>query len=191
MNILVCHKEDYVIEKIEFVCNLLNYNLFIADSYDKGMECFKKHSIDFLILDFSYEEFDNLLKDILEINKDIKTLILSDIFEHSERNGCSFCIENYNRKRLLNEFSLTDLSNVFKCFNTAKCDYFENFGENKDILKSLLIKFKYVKYDEDTKILNLNSYDNFMVNKLIEITEFLTQHDIEYEVLDNNLIKII
>ena len=189
MNILVAQIEgDKTLDKIDFLEKLdKDINLIKVYTAEEGLKYYNNNDIDIVIVDFQYECFQELMNEITKINKYQKTITISNLIECNDNNGCKDCIEQFNRKRLLDEFSIKELFDIVNHFDTEQCKYYKSFEDITTMLEDILKRFTGCKYDNDKMTIILkNNYNT--AGTLIDIINILNQHNIKYEV--NNMTEI-
>lgn len=191
MNILVCHQNENVINKIKML-ERLNYRIFIVDGYEDGINIYNNSEIEFMILDYKNTNYFELSKFILEKNQDIKTISISNELCEScrEIGSCDNCLKLYERRRLLNTFEINELVEVIKNFNTKACHYYNTFFKIESILGDILKRFLGVYYESKSKIITLEGTDTSLIHNIVEITSLLIEHNIKYSVISEREIKI-
>ena len=192
MNILVGRIKDYkVLEKINFLSNFMeSTNIINIDNLEDGLKKFKDNDIEFLIIDFTCEDCKVLLEEILKIDKYIKTISISNNIECSDNNGCSNCIKNFRRKRLLNTFEIKELFDLIKDFNIDRCKYFDSFENIIDILGDILKRIPAVTYDKEKKLIQIAGTDTTKINSLLKVVNILNSNNIRYETIEIDKILI-
>ena len=112
MNILVIDTNNDISNLLTCIMGLEdNFNII---KYNHTIEQYKENDIDFVIVDFSKQENENMLNEIIKINKNQKTITISESLSCSEKTGCVFCLEHYSRKRLLKTINLRNLYETIK-----------------------------------------------------------------------------
>lgn len=191
MNILVCHQNENVINKIK-ILERLNYTIFLVNGYVDGINIYNNNEIELIILDYKNSNYFELSKCILEKKQDIKTITISNEICEScrEIGGCDNCHKMYKRRRLLNTFEITELIDVIKNFHTKECHYFNTFFQIESILSDILKRFMNVYYENKSKVISLEGNDILVIQNIVEITSLLAEHNIRYSVISEKEIKI-
>jgi len=191
MNILVGQiRDDKTLDKIDYLKKFdKSINLIKVYNAEDGLKYYNSNDIDIVIIDFEYECFQELMDGILSINKYQKTITISNEIKCNDNNGCKDCIENFNRKRLLDEFSIKELINIVNHFDTEQCKYYKSFDNIATIAEDILKRFSGYKYNKETMTITLNDNAN-SIRTLLDIINILNQHNIPYEVKDTTIIQI-
>jgi len=182
---------------LEYLCEMLK-SLPIESCVDKitdynhGTDLYHKFEYDIVFIDFIDNIGKSFLEYILKVNSTQRIITISDVFECSEKMGCDFCSDNYNKERILKPINHTDIIKIFSD-TQYRCDSFSNsllLMQLKQIEK--IIKETYSDYDLDVESLTFigkrtKKYDaDFFI-----IVEKLNTHKIEYSVDENSNIKVI
>lgn len=100
-----------------------HHDVHLIGDMDKAIDFYVKESPELVIIDFTiFHGLDTMYK-ILEINPHQKIITLSDSIDCSELLGCDYCLENYNKKRLLKHQSIHDLLYLIDNFDRMPCEY--------------------------------------------------------------------
>lgn len=181
---------------LEYLCEMIkslpieSYVDKITD-YNHGTDLYDKNKYDIVFIDFIDKDGKSFLEYILKNDSAQRIITISDVFECSEKLGCDFCLDNYNKERILKPINYAD---IIKIFSNSKyrCDSFSNsllLMQLKQIEK--ILKQTYSDYDLDVESLTFigkraKKYDtDFFI-----IIEKLNTHKIEYSVDENSNIKI-
>lgn len=169
------------------------WQFFFYDNDNEALDFYISNDVDFIIIDFSIKEFDELLEKIMEINPLQKTITISKKISQSELEGCLHCQNTKKRKRLMKPLNIVDLYELIKNFDTQTCKYFNNFDNIKLILTDILKQFVFFEYNEEQrKICHVKKFkSNTDYDELLDITRILNEHNINYEVNAKNEIIIL
>ena len=191
MNILIIDTDNNVFNLLNNLSSIEpNWNLI---KFNHTLEQYKKNNIDFVLVDFSSEENEKILKEILKINQNQKTITISESLNCSELNGCDFCVINYNRRRLLKPINIKNLYDIIKNFSSEKCKYFNSFQHIDLLLPEILKRFNLFSYNENTKTIHHKEgyNENYQMAELLEIVSILNENSIKYNILYNTDIELV
>lgn len=157
--------------------------------YEKALELFDNNDYDVVIVDFSFEKGQKFLNYIETTKPTQKLITVSEVLEYSELEGCDYCINNYNKRRLLKPLSTQILVRYIVDFENQICKYKNKFLTSEgivEILGDILSSYANIQYNKETQIINYNSS-----RELIEVTEMLKKYNISYLVdIDTNAITV-
>lgn len=178
LQILTCFME--VEKDWQFVC------------LDKNDYSNIKEDIDLILVDFATGDNEEILNTILEKNINAKTIVISERLKNSEEQGCDFCLNNYNRKRLFKPIEPRKLYDLIKNFDTTLCSYYNTFNNIESIISTIIKRFPSLSYEDETKRINIEggSLSNRHTYEFISFINILEQNDIQYNVLDEYQIQI-
>lgn len=99
------------------------YTLMYTNCEETAARLFSQnhHDIDVVIVDFYIEHGVKLMKELGEIDLGKPVVTISGSYTCSVKEGCDFCLENYNRKRLMMPFSGDHLIQAIESFPEFKC----------------------------------------------------------------------
>ncbi len=103
------------------------YSIDLASTLDHTKTFFHKEKYNIIIIDFATKDGRQSLDYILNIDANQKIITQSGISECSELNGCDYCIEHYNKRRLVKQCSANDILNIIDKFDTFSCYYANSF----------------------------------------------------------------
>jgi len=174
---------------------LLSYYIDIEPSWNycyNDIKKFAQNEIDVLIVDFTNNNFNNFIRDLLETNNKIKTISISDHLESSVKQGCEFCHFNYNRRRLIKPLDPKQLYNLIKNFDQTTCPHYNDFLHLENIIPSIIRRFNCLEYDQNSQIVNIHNRCNANQNtyQIISLLSLLEQNNIDYNILNEYSIKI-
>jgi len=161
-------------------------------SYDEGIELFKTHSYDIIFLDYFNDIGKNLIEFILKNNPKQRVITISDIHECATKHGIEFCLNNYNRERILRPLEYIDVIKIFKT---------NEYIDEKHSSDILLLKLRQIEKtlrlavsDFEFDIVNLifmNKEKKLYSSYFFLIIEKLDTYNIQYKVDPVGNIEII
>jgi hypothetical protein len=191
LNILLLDDDNNTKELLAHYINMEeSWNYFHIDFLHDTDPIYK--NIDVVVIDYLKDKYKNILDEILLLNKEIRTIIISDKLEYSSKEGCDYCESNYKRKRLLKPIEPTKLYDLIKNFDQNSCGYYQSFDNIKDILPNIVKRFLYLEYDYAThqvisKHQNLTSRYTY---ELVSFVNILEKNNIQYTIIDEYTIKL-
>lgn len=193
MNILLIDKDQATKNFLEimFSQTIEKFNLITVSNFPNGIEEYTDNNIDIILVDYSYPEYNKLLQEILKINPRQQTITLSKEISYSSDKGCNFCIENYNRRRLLKPFQAKSLIKILESFKENKCQYFQYLNNLKNILPNILNRFIYCQYNKDEKTILFETTNSILhTRNFTKVMDILSEHSIKYNIIDLHKIQI-
>lgn len=195
MNILVADADYLVVNLLEHFKDLeSNLKIFNIVNNKDGLEQYKNNDIDLVILDFSVNNYSELLLEIMKINKFQKTITISESLTYSENLGCDFCIQNHHRIRLLKPIKIQELIDTIQNFDTKRCKYFGSLENIENFISDIERRYLHYKYDSTTKqimLKNKNTSSYQVIQELVDIINNLNEFNIKYSVTDDTLIQLL
>jgi hypothetical protein len=193
MNILIIDTCEETILKLSILSKVFdNLNLKHLLDYDESLEYYTSTSIDYLIVDFSLNNNNMFVDEVLKRNPQQKIITLSNILKCSDKNGCDHCINNYNKRRLFKPFSVIEIVKVLKDFDNP-CLYSNQFecGNLINIMDDILRTYTHHEYNKETKTI-YSLKDNYSTTSdTLDIIALLENQDIKFEIEDQTQIKIL
>jgi len=191
MNILIIDTDNVIVNAFNLLKKIEpNWNILISD----GTLNTYNDNIDFVVVDFSTQSNQDMLNDIIKINQNQKTITVSDSLRCSEQKGCEFCIQHYNRRRLMKPINIKALHEIVKHFGDKKCKYAStnSFHNITMILPTILKRFLSYSYNQNSRILKpvSNSSEIHIMKDMIDIIEILKTHHVKYNITNNTDIVI-
>ena len=191
MTILIIDTDYNIVNTLNLLKNIEpNWNILESD----GTLNKYNNNIDLVIVDFSIPLNRDILNDIINIKQNQKTITASTELSCSVLEGCDVCIQNYDRRRLMQPIDINSLYKTIKYFEKEDCLYSntDSFHNIELILPLILNRFSSYNYDQTTKILHPRSYtdDVHLIKDMISITEILSTHNIKYNLTNDSKIEI-
>lgn len=167
------------------------WTVYQAETLQEATNIYTKNQIDLLVIDFSLEENDKILKDLIEKNPKLKTITLSENLQCSITLGCETCQKEFKRKRLLKPISAKLLLQYIKEFDLLDCKYFNTFNNSqyiKELIPEIIQRYVSCEYVHEENYIVFNSN---RINDIYDFCDILVQHNINFEILENNQVKIV
>lgn len=191
MNILLIGK-DGDIEKI------LNHFLSFEKDwrytsiYDDGNTINNVDNIDLIIVNSLNQLHNNTFNNILETHRNKRTILISSQLKTSVEEGCEYCVNNYQRKRLVKPVAAKELYNLIKNFDTLSCSLHNRFNSIKTTLPFIIKRFSYLTYDKNSSIIygDKKSPTNQYTYQFIGLISILKQNKIPYSILNEHEIEL-
>lgn len=192
MRILSISNQD-IIDKLSSLREFMNtqWDIIQETNNDKIIDFIKSNQVDMVIIQFSVENYKDIMDAILDIDPKIKIITISQDLVCSELLGCETCVSKYNKRRILEPVELQELYDTIINFDNIGCRYYKAFDDIGGIIGRVVKRFHRYKYDESTNSIELKDTYSVSINEMIEILDLLRKHHIKYELKDNNSILII
>lgn len=191
MNILIYDNNPADLSKLCDMLEMLPIDLFVdkISNFDDGMSLYAKNNYELVFIDFQDDIGEKLLTSILEKNPLQRVVTISDIERSSEKNGCNYCINIYNKKRLTKPINQDDLVNVF--VKKERCVLYCNNGLLLQ-LEKISKELKSIQFDKKTFTFMKNSdtTSHRNISDMIHLVHRLNEENIHFESVDNG-IKIL
>jgi len=191
MNILVIDKDDDIFNLLIYITSMENnWNII---KYNHTIKQYKDGDIDFVIVDFSKQENENMLNEIIKVNKNQKTITISESLDCPNVDNCDSCLEQYNRKKLIKPIRPKDLYETIKRFSSESCKYYNSINHIELLLPDIMKRFYYYIYDNTTKTISYkdNEENSLYLKEFLDIIGILNQHGIKYNILNNTDIELV
>ncbi len=191
MNILVIDKDNDIFNLLIYITSMENnWNII---KYNHTIEQYKESDIDFVIVDFSKQENENMLNEIIKVNKNQKTITISEELNCPNIVNCDLCLEYYNRKRLIKPIIPRDLYETIKKFSSEECKYYNSINHIELLLPDIMKRFYYYIYDNTTKTISYkdNEENSLYLKEFLDIISILNQHSVKYNILNNTDIELV
>ena len=157
--------------------------------YEKALKLFDNNEYDVIVVDFSFENGQKFLNYIETTNPTQKLITVSDELEYSELEGCDYCSNNYNKRRLLKPLNTQTLVRYIIDFENQICKFKNKFLTTDgiiEVLDEILSTYSGVRYNKKSKIVTYGS-----TKELIDVTETFKKYNITYLVdIDTNSITV-
>ncbi|MCK5110054.1 MAG: response regulator [Arcobacteraceae bacterium] len=105
------------------------FHVDLSYSYEETTSFLNNNKYEFIIIDFNIPSGNEILEAILKDNKKQKIITLSEINGVSEKKGCDYCIENFNKRRLVKKCTPQDILNIIDIFDDFTCYFKNKFAE--------------------------------------------------------------
>ena len=162
-----------------------------VSDYKDCIEIYIKHNYDKLFIDYTDDIGKKIAKELIALNPRQRIYLLNDTFECLYEKDCINCKEKLNRETIIKPLNQLQLSKIisknFKCESFNKNEFEFQLEKVKKSIQNEYPYFKF-KFDKNTKILKS---EPMPISILVYIIEQLQQNNIEYEVEDNEKIRIL
>lgn len=193
MNILLFDK-NYELENSDYITilenNLPNYNIRLYANYKEAISVYKNKTFDIVLIDFTTNDGKAFLQDINRLNSLQKIITMGYTLSCSSEIGCPYCIDNFNKRRLIKPIKPVDLYKTIKDFDNISCNYSNKFTNPKLLINDLLQRYQYFNYDEDKSIVFAKKNDVHELKELLNIMSDLNTYNIKFEIINETSLKI-
>lgn len=198
MRILIYDNDKNSVEELYTMIKLYPLNTIVdkASDYEDSMEFYKRHNYDKVFIDLSDDIGKKISRKILEINPNQNIYLINSCYPSYNSENCKgneYCKECKTLKTKKNIIKPIEhkqlgqiLSKKFIC-ETANMDPFTFVIEK--IKKSTQKRYPYIKIVYDKKESTLKT-EQINVQVLVYITNLLSEHNVDYQVLDYDNIKV-
>lgn len=188
---------DNNLQDREYLCEMitalpLNCSVDKIFDYSQGVDFYSKYNYDIVFIDFIDDFGKRLLTYILEHNPKQRIITISGICEYSEKLGCDFCVENYNKSRVMKPINHEDIVQIFNG-KEHNCELYASnkmMMELKKIEKTIKKEYSDFLFDEQTLTFSSKNLRHYNPD-FFTIIEKLNESDIEYSVDEHANIKIL
>ena len=128
MRILVIDEDRDNSKKI-YNCfvNDRGYEVDLSITLEDTVSVYRKNKYGMVVIDFATRGGKRSLEYIVGVDPTQKIITQSGIEECSELKGCDYCVQHYNKRRLVKQCSATDILNIIDKFDTFSCYYQNSF----------------------------------------------------------------
>lgn len=156
----------------------------ITNDYLEAQKLYTDTDYKIVLVDFTTKEGKRLLEYITTRNIQQRVITMSEKLECSVKEGCTFCLENYRRKRVLKPFDLKELIDLIQNYDNTACNYSNKFENIIDILDKIILRYDTFYYEFENKIIKRKDDKSIhiILQELMDITELLTQNNISYSI---------
>lgn len=110
----------------EILKDQFHHNVDYAFSYDEFKAKYAAGIYSIVIVDFALDYGTKALEEIDRIDPKQRVIILSESEAYSEPNGCAYCVEHHNRRRLKPPVSIIELGSLIRDFDYTSCAYYHD-----------------------------------------------------------------
>jgi len=177
----------------EVLQSVLNgHTIESTSSLEEAKELFLPEKYDMVLVDFTKETGKDFLDYVMSSHSTQKIITMSDNFECSELQGCHFCTQNYNRKRIFRPINLKELLDVIKNFEQQSCTYMHKFNNIMNLLDKILEEYNHFSYNIELKKIypKSNISESSLMEEILEITTLLQDNHIKFQVDENYNINL-
>jgi len=100
-----------------------HHDIHMISDEEEAVAFFIDESPDIVLIDFTIPHGLDMLYKILDINPFQDIISISDKLDCCEYLGCGYCLENYNKKRVLKKQGIHDLLYLIENFEGMPCEY--------------------------------------------------------------------
>ena len=100
-----------------------HHDIHMISDEEEAISFYIDESPDMVLIDFTIPHGLDILYRILEINPVQHIVSISDKLDCCEYLGCGYCLENYNKKRVLKSQGIHDLLYLIENFSGMPCEH--------------------------------------------------------------------
>jgi len=125
MKLILIDKQDIAtIAREEVLRDQYHYKVDYAFTFEDFQSKFAVGKYRIVILDFAIEPGAEALEFVNSQDPTQRMIVISASNEYSEPHGCAYCVEHFNRRRLMKPFSVMELANLIRDFEETSCAYY-------------------------------------------------------------------
>ena len=194
MEILVFDKEynsetnDYL--RVLFN-NLKEYNIILMQDLNESLALYKSKSFHIILIDFTTKCGKAFLQEINRLNSLQKIITMGYTLSCSSEMGCSYCLENFHKRRLIKPINSIELYKTISEFEEINCKYAHAFENPKGLIKELITRYNYFSFDEENGIIFSMNNDIQELKQLLNLMVDLKAYNIDFKVIDDKSIKVL
>ena len=171
--------------------NLKDYNIVLLKNFEEAISLFKKSHFYIILIDFTTKDGKEFLQEVNRLNSIQRVITMGYTLSCSSEMGCTYCIDNFNKRRLIKPINSIDLYKTISTFDEILCAYANRFAEPKTLINEILQKYSSFTYDEKTLIISSANDDIQEIKQLLNLMIELKNYDIDYEIISERSIQII
>ncbi len=171
--------------------SLKDFTISLTTDVDDAKILYESSKFEIIIIDFTTKEGEHFLEYIVKNNSKQKVITIGFELTNSEKLGCDYCEANYLRRRLVKPINIIDLYKTITNFDNIKCEYKNKFNDLEVILKQLLYKYQYFKFDKIEWRIYARENGSIVLKQYLELLNDLNLYNIKYEVIDDKTLKIL
>ncbi len=161
-----------------------------SSTYNNAIDYYDTDKYNIIFIDFIDETGKEVLEYIIRDNPKQRIITISKVLECSEKLGCDFCLNNYNKKRILKPIHIDEIIKIFSNKETDCTTYLNNSLLMKLQQLDKLVQESYSNYTLDQENLTfVNNGSSSMCNGFFFILDKLAEYNVKHEVEGNNNIK--
>merc|ERR1711879_697305 len=115
---------------------------------------------DIVLIDFTTNEGKKFLQEVNRLNTLQKIITMGYTLSCSSEMGCSYCIDNFHKRRLIKPINSIELYRTISQFDEFECKYAHAFEEPKNLIKELIQRYNYFHFDEENELIYSQDNDN-------------------------------
>lgn len=194
MKILVFDK-DYSVEKNDYLAVLINnlsdYHITLTKNFDEAISLFRNNVYHIILIDFTTQEGKEFLQEVNRLNTLQRIITMGYTLSCSSEMGCDYCIENFNKRRLIKPIDSIELYKTILNFNEIKCKYANAFTDPKGLINELLNRYDSFTYNITTQIIESKDIDIHELKEFLDLIVDLKNYHIDFEILNEQSIKVL
>ncbi len=185
MKFFILDNQNSISNQIELLKNLfIKIDIVNGMLFDNPIKEYQKDRYDFLIVDSTHKNSLEVFTKIIQINPNQKTINYIERVTSEKLKTCKYCKTTHNIRCLLKPFDLLELYNIIKVKdNTCKFSTIYEKNEIKENLEHIYYKNRYYEFDTKEKIFKVKSghSSSLVIREHISITDFLSEHNIDFD----------
>lgn len=135
MKILYIDKNTFQTQtRINLITEMLHHHVDLTSTINEIHKMYKKNKYEIVIIDHAIDIGRDALNMIMDI--DIEQRILTISAEGGERSvpqGCDYCVEHYNRRRLNNPTPIKNILRMIEDFDDYICDHYAGKADRNSL----------------------------------------------------------
>lgn len=192
---LIVFDEEYDIYKDDYLLvlrnNLKDYNIIHMSDSNEALALYKSKVFDIVLIDFTTNEGKKFLQEVNRLNTLQKIITMGYTLSCSSEMGCSYCIDNFHKRRLIKPIDSIELYRTISQFDEFECKYAHAFEEPKNLIKELIQRYNYFHFDEENELIYSQDNDNQELKQLLNLMVDLKAYNIDFKVIDDKSIKVL
>lgn len=192
---LIVFDEEYDIYKDDYLLvlrnNLKDYNIIHMSDSNEALALYKSKVFDIVLIDFTTNEGKKFLQEVNRLNTLQKIITMGYTLSCSSEMGCSYCIDNFHKRRLIKPINSIELYRTISQFDEFECKYAHAFEEPKNLIKELIQRYNYFHFDEENELIYSQDNDNQELKQLLNLMVDLKAYNIDFKVIDDKSIKVL
>ncbi len=192
---LLAFDKEYEAEKNNYLSvlenNLKDYDITLVRDLNDALALYKLNEFNIVLIDFTTKEGKEFLQEVNRLNTLQRIITMGYTLSCSSEMGCSYCIENFHKRRLIKPINSIDLYKTISGFNNISCKFAYAFENPKSLIKELIQRYNYFVYDEENTLIYAKNDDIQKLKQLLNLMVDLKSYNIEYQIIDDKSIKVL
>lgn len=118
--------------RINLITHMLHHHVDLAVTINDVHKMYQKNKYEIIIIDHAIDIGRDAINIIMDIDTQQRMLTISaESSERSVPQGCDYCVEHHNRRRLYNPTPIKNILRMIEGFDDYVCDHFEGISANR------------------------------------------------------------